>query len=70
MSEELTVMSVTVMSDKTSINCRPHESPGIRFRDALAAAIERFAPYQRSYSFCHYQIIDNKVTSLQFTRVA
>ncbi|CAG2166227.1 unnamed protein product, partial [Oppiella nova] len=35
-------------------------SDGIDFDRVLAEMQTRFAPHKRSYSFCHYQIIDNE----------
>ena len=36
-------------------------SSGIDFDEVLEEMKTRFAPHKRSYSFCHYQIIDNQV---------
>lgn len=37
---------------------------GIVFNDSLNEMKTRFAPYERSYSFCHYQVIENKVKTI------
>ncbi|KAI1309340.1 Protein O-glucosyltransferase 1 [Halotydeus destructor] len=39
----------------------PFKQTKVNFSQHLSDMVGRFAAYTRSYSFCHYQIIDNKI---------